>query len=56
MIKQSLKPKRGRPKDPIQKTSISIRLEFHLVSILMTNPNWREDIAQLIRQHLHTRA
>ncbi len=43
--------RRGRPKNPIEKTSISIRLEVELVHrIQASDPNWRENIAELVRQ------
>ena len=43
--------RRGRPKNPIEKLSISIRLEAELVRrIHATDPNWRENIADLVRR------
>jgi len=43
--------RRGRPKNPIEKLSISIRLEAELVRrIQATDPNWRENIADLVRR------
>nr|WP_312351744.1 hypothetical protein [Brucella intermedia] len=43
--------RRGRPKNPIEKLSISIRLEAELVrQIQATDPNWRENIADLVRR------
>lgn len=43
--------RRGRPKNPIEKASISIRLEVELVRrIQATDPNWRENIADLVKR------
>jgi len=43
--------RRGRPRNPIEKLSISIRLEAELVRrIRATDPNWRENIADLVRR------
>lgn len=45
------KTRRGRPRNPIEKVSLSIRLEVELVNWIVDNePNWRERIADLIRE------
>ncbi len=43
--------RRGRPKNPIEKVSISIRLETDLVlKMQASDPNWRENISNLVRR------
>lgn len=51
MSEDRRRERRGRPKNPIEKLSISIRLEAELVRrIQETDPNWRENIADLVRR------
>ncbi|WHS33208.1 hypothetical protein QLQ09_23415 [Brucella sp. NM4] len=51
MNEDQRRERRGRPKNPIEKLSISIRLEAELVRrIQATDSNWRENIADLVRR------
>ncbi|MDX4074570.1 hypothetical protein [Brucella sp. NBRC 113783] len=54
MSENRKRERRGRPKNPIEKVSISIRLEAELVfKMQASNPNWRENIAELVsREYL----
>jgi uncharacterized protein (DUF4415 family) len=43
--------RKGRPRNPIEKVSFSIRLEAELVHWIVANePDWRESIANVIRR------
>ncbi|MEJ5898585.1 hypothetical protein [Ochrobactrum teleogrylli] len=55
MSENRKRERRGRPKNPIEKVSISIRLEAELVfKMQASNPNWRENIAELVRREYLT--
>lgn len=43
--------RRGRPRNPVEKVSLSIRLELELMNkIMIEYPDWRDRITQAIRK------